>query len=376
MNVKILLPISLISLLLLGSCSLETSKNDDIKVIPHTEYTPDDSMIEKFKEMKQSADADQALHQTYKDLPIIDVHNHDASAMPLDYWNEYGIDRTVLFGNISEPAAQVTDSASWNHYIDHTDRIFPSFAGIPLDEENNMEFKKVMKEHLEQGYLNIGEIVAASTYSRLTSNLKWKAENPNWGNLPGLYELAEKYKVPVLLHIDPPKGAPIAHLKRALADHPKTIFIFGHGNVFNSPANLAKLLKNHDNLYIDFYAGFTRYDKGSSHKLEDFVPIIEKYPDRFMLGSDSGSGIGLSDGYEAMYEVLNMLAPETAVKVAYQNYERLIEIQPPTKTQIREIGKLTDKLNIQDKKYKLNKREANELLFQLQKQVENQTSAE
>ncbi|WP_335377570.1 amidohydrolase family protein [Bacillus sp. JJ1122] len=320
----------------------------------------------------------QDIIEVYKELPLIDVHSHDIKLVDMnekriqDYgsyvnvWKTYGVDKTVLFGDISEPSAVHTDSLTWKYYKKYTDYIVPSFAGIPLDkDENGVE---MVQNKLEQGYLNIGEILAASTYSPF-ANVQWKGEHPYYGRLPEIYNLAGEYKVPILLHIDPPQGSPIHFLKVALEKHPKTIFIFAHGNVYNSPGNLDLLLKEYDNLYIDFYAGFSQYNKGRQHDLEDFVELIEKYPDRFFLGSDSGYDIGLENSYKAMYELLDLLSPETAAMVASENYKKLIEEQPPTNYQIKKIKDLSEQLKIKDKTYRLNKRKANELIFLLEKRI-------
>ncbi len=82
----------------------------------------------------------------------------------------------------------------------------------------------IVKAKLEKGYYGIGESVAASTYSPLTSQLQWKSLHPMDGNLPAIYELCATYKVPILLHIDPPFGEPITKLEDALRTYPDTIF--------------------------------------------------------------------------------------------------------------------------------------------------------
>lgn len=347
-----------------------------MKIVPVTEFTSDPNLHLEITKMREQKEDGRNLIDVYKELPLIDVHSHDVHLVDrnekriqdygsyMNVWETYGIDQTVLFGDISEPSAVQSDRLTWKYYKKYTDYIIPSFAGIPLKkDENGVE---LVKEKLEQGYLNIGEIMASSTYSPF-ANVKWKAKHPYDGALPEIYHLAGEYKVPILLHIDPPNGVPINSLKTALKNHPKTIFIFAHGNVYNSPGNLDSLLKQYDNLYIDFYAGFSRYHKGSEQDLEDFVPLIEKYPDRFLLGSDSGYDIGLENSYLAMYELIDLLSPETATMVASENYRKLIEEQPPTDYQIKEIKDLTKNLNIKDKSYFLNKRQANELIFSLEK---------
>ncbi|EFM08477.1 amidohydrolase 2 [Paenibacillus curdlanolyticus YK9] len=337
------------------------SSADKVTVEPWTSYAPrqDAAAIEH---MRQNADSGEALYEVYRDLTVIDIHNHDAAdPNAIDKWGQFGIDRTVLFGDISEPSAQTTDQLAWEQYRRSPARIYPSFAGFPMYEKEGLT---IVKENLEQGYLNIGEVVAASTNSPVVSKVAWKAEHPNDGNLPKIYDLAAQYQVPILLHIDPLSGEPIMHLEEALDQHPNTAIILGHANAYNAPANIESLLTKHANLYIDFFAGFTAYNSESTYALADYAPLIEKYPDKFMLSTDSGYGITAEEAANALYEIIDLLTPETALKVAHQNYERLIEQQPPTESQIRLIKTLSAKAG-KFQTYRLNKRMANELIFQL-----------
>ncbi|WP_156043376.1 hypothetical protein [Paenibacillus sp. UNC451MF] len=103
----------------------------------------------------------------------------------------------------------------------YPDKFYPFFSGFPMYDE---EAIAIVKAKLEKGYYGIGESVAASTYSPLTSQLQWKSLHPMDGNLPAIYELCATYKVPILLHIDPPFGEPITKLEDALRTYPDTIF--------------------------------------------------------------------------------------------------------------------------------------------------------
>jgi hypothetical protein len=53
------------------------------------------------------------LFEKYKNLKLVDVHNHDADYYmdkgSIEIWEKYNIDKTVLFGAISEPAAIGSD---------------------------------------------------------------------------------------------------------------------------------------------------------------------------------------------------------------------------------------------------------------------------
>lgn len=351
---------------ILAGCSSGSGSNVVVEPLTNNKPSQELDLIQK---IRSSKDSSTDLQELYRDITLIDMHNHAAgNPDAVKTWTAYGIDRIVLFGGISEPSAIATDQLAWDHYRKNPSHVYPSFAGFPIYDEEGLT---MVKENLEEGYLNIGEIVAASIYSPITSNLEWKSEHPNDGNLPKIYELAASYRVPVLLHIDPLEGLPIEHLKQAIKQNPDTIFILGHANAYNTPENIKLLLEEkHPNLYIDFFAGFTAYSPDSTHKLQDYVSLMEQYPDRFMLSTDSGYGLNAAHAAHALYEIIDLLSPETAQKVAFQNYERLIELQPPTESQIAKIKELSAELG-QKKTYRLNKRMANELIFELEQRSEN-----
>jgi len=85
-----------------------------------------------------------------------------------------------------------------------------------------------------------------------------------------------------------------------------------------------------------------------------------------MLSTDSGFGLTAEQAASALYETIDLLTPETAQRVAYQNYERLIELQPPTESQIKKIKELAATSGKKET-YRLNKRMANELIFEWSK---------
>lgn len=356
------------ALALLIGCTNNPSAKEVI-VESYTDYKPNPDDFALIRTLRANRGSAQLLQELYQELPLIDIHNHDVeNPIAVQTWGQYGIDRIVLFGSISEPYAQVTDNEAWVQYQAEPDHVYPSFAGFPIYEEAGVTY---VKERLEQGYLNIGEIAAASTYSPVVSKLEWKAEHPNDGYLPQIYELAAEYRTPILLHIDPPNGLPILHLEEALEQHRETNMIFGHANAYNPPSNIGALLAKHPNLYIDFFAGFTAYSRDSTNTLQDFVPVIEQYPDRFMLSTDSGYGLSRYEAAQGLYEIIDLLTPETAVKVAYQNYERLVEQQPPTASQIEQIKKLSTEAG-RFETYRLNKRMANELILELEGEIEGE----
>lgn len=307
------------------------------------------------------------LFEKYKHLNIIDVHNHDADyyreTRSFEIWSKYYIDKTVLFGAISEPAAIQSDRLSFEAYTAYPDRVIPFFSGFPMYDCAGID---IVKDNLEKGYYGIGETVAASTFSPLTSKLEWKAQHPMDGNLPEIYRLCAEYEVPILLHIDPPFGEVIDKLEEALEMFPDTMIIFAHANVFNPPENIKKLLVKHRNLFVDFFAGFTAYDPNNIYPLEDYIPLILEFPSQFLLSTDSATAQNLDyeKAINAMYEVIDLCNDERIGElIASKNFMAMIEKQKATQTQLTIIDANREKILEQYEIELLNKRMANELII-------------
>ncbi|MGQ7884160.1 amidohydrolase family protein [Paenibacillus sp. WC2504] len=302
------------------------------------------------------------LLQQYGSIPLSDAHNHDASDSKYismqNMWKRDAMDRVVLFGDVSESSAIRTDAYAWDAYIEKPDFFVPYFSGFDLHDPSSLE---VVRNNLEQVYFGLGEIAAASYNSPVVSKVEWKAKDPMDGFLPQIYELCAEYQAPILLHIDPPNGFVIDKLEEALAAHPKTTFIFGHANAYNSSENIKQLLEKHDNIYMDFFAGFTVLNLESSNRIEDFLPVMKQFPDKFMLSTDSGFGLASEDAaIEAMYRVMDAIGdPALIKKVAYDNLDAILQNEPATKTQKEAILKKDANRDVT----KLSKLEAGRLLW-------------
>jgi predicted TIM-barrel fold metal-dependent hydrolase len=307
------------------------------------------------------------LFEKYRHLKIIDVHNHDADYYvekgSMEIWERFYIDKTVLFGAISEPSAIQSDNLSWEAYRKYPTKFYPFFSGFPIYDHQGLT---IVRENLEKGYYGVGETVAASTYSPLTSKLQWKSLHPMDGNLPEIYKLCAEYQVPILLHIDPPFGEVIDKLEEALDRFTETMIIFGHANVFNPPENIERLLIKHNNLYIDFFAGFTAYDPNNNYPLDDYIPLIKRFPKQFLLSTDSAtaSNLNYEKAINAMYEVIDLCNNEQIGELlGRKNFQYMIENQLPTRTQLIIIEDQKEKIMENFDLDLLNKRMANELII-------------
>ncbi|WP_052476250.1 amidohydrolase family protein [Cohnella kolymensis] len=314
----------------------------------------------------RSLNASSNLPEKYASLHVIDTHNHDANSyeVSLPLWDKFHIEQVTLLGHVSRETSVLTDELAWKAYSEHPDRIFPYFSGINIFEQEGID---KTRENLEKGFMGIGELATSST-SPIIQTAEWKADDAMDGKLPEIYEMAGKYKVPVLVHND----LKVEKLEEALDTFPKTKFIFGHPNVTNSPEQIDELMKNHPNLFFDMFAGYTAYNSRDPYELKDYVDVIEKYPNRVFLSTDSGIELKYEDAMTALYELIDLLSPETACKVSHENFLKIMNEQPVTSTQRERIKDLAVKLGIS---YKMpeTKHGANKLIFELTQRTSGNT---
>lgn len=338
-----------ILIILAGVFIIYFSKENEIKTVTVNEKAAQTTKITEASTSEPSTipDDDKVaitdLSAKYKELGLIDAHNHDASGLKylgmLRTWKDKGVHQVVMFGDVSEPSAILTDKFAWKAYQKYPNIIIPYFSGFDLHDPESLT---VVRNNLEMGFFGLGEVVGASTMSPVVSKVAWKANDPKDGYLPQIYDIIAEYKAPILLHIDPPNGVAVAKLEQALEEHPKTIIIFGHINAYNTPEEIDRLLSKHPNLYADFFAGFSVYNVEGGNNPEQFIPVMKKFPDRFMLSTDSGYGIGSEKiAIDAMYQMLDLLDdPGLARKIAHDNLDAIIKAQPATDTQLELIRKL------------------------------------
>lgn len=274
----------------------------------------------------------------YNSIVIVDAHNHDAcnQCNPVYIPNrfekgnslrkKYGVDKVVLFGDYSRSKAVYTDSVTFEIYKKNPDFVIPFIAGINIHDSLCLGY---IKEYFDVGIAGIGEIVGASTYSPNASSAEWKPKHPLDGYLPEIYEMCALYKRPVLLHIDPPFGEGVEKFIEAARRYPETNFIYAHANAYAPPGFLRSLIEANPNIYIDFFVGFNTANPGRKYELKDFVPIIEEYPDRFVICTDSGAELEKEeDAYWAFYSLFELLDYDVVEKIASKNILSLTNRNP------------------------------------------------
>jgi len=155
-----------------------------------------------------------------------------------------------------------------------------------------------------------------------------------------LIALAEKYNVPMLIHIDSSNEQ--TFLKLCLTN-PVIKMIFAHAGGELSPDHIDKILNQCDNAWIDFAARDPwRYDgisKEDHTLLPEWKELVLRYPDRFITGTDPvwkvtrwstwDTGDEGWQYYKKLYDYhwtwLNDLPIAVRNKIAWQNTQTLLK---------------------------------------------------
>lgn len=129
-------------------------------------------------------------------------------------------------------------------------------------------------------------------YSKTTKHL---IDDLDSENMYRVYQIAQKYQVPILLHIDFYKNPDWKNqFKKVLKDFPEVIFILPHyasclhDSSFGPVSLLYELLDNFSNVYLDISSGnnIFQYVKIIDRYQKIFYDFFMKYQDRLLWGAD------------------------------------------------------------------------------------------
>lgn len=157
-------------------------------------------------------------------------------------------------------------------------------------------------------------------------------------SLEAVYELAGKKNMIVMIHNNlsnrsfkgPLKPIYQQSTEKLLQKHKKTTFILPHAGVMRNividdlTGVLDGMLKRNNNLYIDLsFVVLENYIMPKGKIEPEWIALIEKHPNRFLIGSD------YLGSYHDFYELkkfiplLDSLSKETSEKISRGNFNRL-----------------------------------------------------
>ena len=279
-----------------------------------------------------------------------------------------GVKEAIIFGmpiakqwdaSMDEPPSYYLSNDSRCYYYSGTDfilaeellaqpkeireRFHPFICGINGNDRYAVDHIKQLLNLYPNFWCGIGEIM--SRHDDLTALTYGEAPHINSQAFKDIFDLAAANDLPVLVHhnITGQNVEDILYLdelKEALAYNRNCNIIWAHVGISRRVEvqhliDIADdLLAENPNLYIDIswivydYYFQDRFPDNylDGNTMDDWVDLIEKYPDRIMIGTDK---VGHWATYPAevvkYYELLDKLDPETAKKVTCDNALALIK---------------------------------------------------
>ncbi|MEG0417236.1 amidohydrolase family protein [Gordonibacter sp.] len=222
-------------------------------------------------------------------------------------------------------------------------RFFPFACGINGNDRFSADHLRRLLKLYPNFWCGIGELM--SRHDDLTALTYGEPPHIDHPAFLEIFDLAAQESLPVLVHhnITAQNSEEILYLselEEALAHNRDCKIIWAHVGISrrveiqNLPRIADDLLANNENLWIDiswvvydyyFLDKFpNQYHDGNT--LDDWVALIEKYPDRFMLGTDK---VGHWATYPAetvkYYPLLDKLSPVAARKLCRDNILAVIK---------------------------------------------------
>ena len=216
-------------------------------------------------------------------------------------------------------------------------RFRPFLSGFnPVDKNAVAHIERMLEMHpgLWQG---IGEVF--TRHDDLTALTSGDTPRANNEAMTRIYHLAAEQDLPVLIHSNITSKRErnplyLAEIEEPLRNHPHTRFIWAHAGSsleihrhqtrmdFLLPT-LERLLDAYPNLYIDLsWSVLEPYlldDKGKP--APEWLALVERFPERFMLGSDVVGRFGsLGEQMHGFDVFLDALPEPVARKVARENF--------------------------------------------------------
>jgi len=214
-------------------------------------------------------------------------------------------------------------------------RLHPFICGFNSADRNAVDHVERMLALYPRFWQGIGEVflrhddLTALTYSDVP-----RAGSSAFGRL---LDLAASRDLPILVHSDIgpawlEQPNYLGEIESAIRTHPKTRVIWAHAGISrriviaNHTEILRRMLGQYPNLTLDLSWVIFEQEIAPGGALDrKWVSLIEKYPGRFVIGSDS---VGFFDQYkptlQRYYLLLDALKPETARKVARYNLLALL----------------------------------------------------
>lgn len=311
-----------------------------------------------------------ALHATARDYRYTDAHLHyvdffqetDGMASLLEQMDAHRIEHVMISGisvakkwhenEPKRPRYYAGDDAGayWfsatDHIVAHAlqglsaeqrQRFHPFLTGFNPNDKNADEHVRRLLEMYPGLWQGIGEIF--TRHDDLTALTQSDTPRANSEALRRIYFLAAEHDLPVMIHSNITSKRErnplyLPELEEALRDHPTVRFIWAHAGTSMEIhrhqekleflfGELERMLELYPNLYIDLsWSMLEPYLLDSDGQPDGrWVRLVERYPDRFMIGSDVvGRFKRLGEHMQGFDVFLDALPEAVAQRVAQENF--------------------------------------------------------
>ena len=270
-------------------------------------------------------------------IPFVDAHVHlNDPHLQLELMRKWGTTHAVVFwGGLSSNETVAAAARA------HPGTLIP-FASISPERTTYRsawtDDRESLLQHLDQllatgEYRGIGEISAAHFPSNGFPETDFSPLDPM---VTGIFALARKYRVPVMLHVEITRIAEFVQLLKQFPDVP---VIWAHGGY--TPLFLARrLLEQHSNLYYELSARtWPRHPRSPDYTIlhdgksvwPGWLELIESMSDRFLVGTDSSNRSASADAMKlsSVQSFLGQLSPRARENVARRTLFTLIGMDIP-----------------------------------------------
>jgi hypothetical protein len=249
------------------------------------------------------------------DLPIFDTHLH----YNREAWGLYSVDEVLALldqaGVRKAFVSSTPDEGTLMLYDRAPERIVPSLRPYrtPVEQfiyARDPTIVSYVQERLaERRYRGIGEF-------HLLPGDAWQPAPIAFAALGG--------GSAVILHVH---GNAVA-LQQFLDLRSDDTVLWAHAGMSESPATVQRVLESYPNVWVDLAL---RYDVAPDGRLDPaWAALFQRYPDRFMIGTDTwipSQWTRLPALMAAVRTWLRQLPPEVATAIAYTNADRLLAAQ-------------------------------------------------
>jgi len=258
--------------------------------------------------------------------PLIDAHFHLSGPKVIDGFvdamRENNVSRVIILGvggvQREDPVWIAAAAKKYQRSV---------VPGVPVPNPEAPDAAKKLEDDIKRTKARIvGEIHVRHVSRKID-------RDPSGEPFTKLFEVAARMLTPVVIH-DELDDAAGAKLEKALAANRKVTIILAHAGAA-APARLEPLLQRHPNLFVDLSG--MHFERKPSLATEDgpldpgFKALIEKLPDRFLMGIDAWSPKAaqpelLDRLMKWTRRVLGELKPEVAERVAFKNAAGLLHL--------------------------------------------------